>query len=120
MQMLLLYNDENRPFAADVIRNVFKSEKGFQDVRSEGLVGSVVEADYVDGRDSTIVRLSDNLETISLSGTSDTAIRAALALQGHLQEPLHIIDLDYSFDLVLKDFAGIDELRSAISDAQAS
>jgi hypothetical protein len=120
MQMLLLYNDENKPFAAETIRRIFESENRFQDVRSDGLVGSVIEADYIDGQDSSIVRLSDNLETLSLSGTSDAALCAALTLQNNLQGPLHIIDLDYSFDLVLKDFKDIEELKNAITNAQAT
>jgi hypothetical protein len=120
MQMLFLFNVDNRPFVVDSIRNIFESVSGFKDMRRDGLVGSVIEADYVEGQDWTIVRLNDKLTAISLSGSTDAAFHAALIVQTHYPEPLRITDMDYSFDLILKGFTSIDKLRSAISDAQAN
>jgi hypothetical protein len=119
MQMLLLLNSDNRPFTVEQIHEAFQSESRFHEVRFNTPGGSAIEADYVDGQDSTIVRLDDDLETVSLSGQTDAALRAALILQRHLQGQLRIIDLDYAFDLVLSDFKDIDELRTAIDNAQA-
>src|SRR6266478_6657598 len=103
MQKLLLFNADNRPFAVSLIEQIFRSESGFQEVRFNEPGGAAIEADYLDGPDYTIVRLSGNRETISLSGTTDAALRAALILQRHLSASLRIIDLDYSFDLLLQD-----------------
>jgi hypothetical protein len=119
MQSLLLFNSDERPFAVDAIHSIFQSESGFQDVRFNEPGGAVVEAVYVELQDWTIVRLSGNRETISLSGTTDAALRAALILQRHLLTPLRIIDSDYAFDLVLSDFSSIDALRRAIDQTQA-
>lgn len=118
MQKLLLYYPDNRQFAVEPIQRIFQSENGFQSVRFNEPGGAIIEADYIEGQDSTIVGLSGNRETISLSGTSDAPLRAALILQRHLRGPLRIIDLDYSFDLALGDFTGIEELRTAIRNAQ--
>ncbi len=120
MQWFLLYTQDSRPFAVDAIQQIFQSENRFYDVRFNEPGGAAIEADYVEENDSTIVRLSGNLETMSLSGTSDAALRVALILQRRLQAPLRIIDLDYSFDLALEDFRTVEELRTAIDDAQAA
>jgi hypothetical protein len=119
MQMLLLYYPDDRLFAAESIQQVFESESGFRDVRFNEPGGALLEAIFVDDQDSTIVRLSRNRKTVSLSGQTGAALHAALIMQRHLQGPIRIIDLDYAFDLVLSDFKDIDELRTAIENAQA-
>ena len=118
MQMLLLYYPDNRLFAAESIQRIFESESGFRHVRFNEPGGALIEAIYVGDQDSTIVRLSGNRKTVSLSGQTDATLRAALIVQSHLQGPIRIIDLDYAFDLVLSDFKDIEELRSAIDNAQ--
>jgi len=115
MHNILRFNSDEQPFEVEAIKRVFRSEGGFRDVRLNEPGGAVIEADYVEPQDRTIVRLSGDLETISLSGTSDAALRAALILQSHLDGPLRIIDTDYSFDLILKDFSNIEELQTAIN-----
>jgi hypothetical protein len=55
---------------------------------------------------------------ISFSGQSDAALFGALAMQQHLRGPIHIIDLDNAFDLVLADYPTLDQLRTAIETAQ--
>jgi hypothetical protein len=62
--------------------------------------------------------LSKDRLTISLSGVRDAALRAALVLQEHLPTPLRIIDTDYTFDLMLSDFTTLEQLRTAIEQAQ--
>ena len=62
----------------------------------------------IEGGDFTMVELSPERDTISISGITDAALRAALIVQGHLDVPLRIIDLDYSFDLSLEDFSTIE------------
>ena len=119
MQSLLLFRSDDEPFAVEAIQRIFESVSGFVEVRYNTPVGTPIEADYVEDQDFTIVRLSGRRNTISLSGTTDATLRAALILQEHLHTPLRIIDSDYSFDLVLSDFKDIEELRTAIDNAQA-
>jgi hypothetical protein len=119
MQSLLLLNIEYQEFDVQAIHHIFQSVNEFRDVRINEPVGNALEADFVEGDDSTIVRLSGCRGRISLSGTTDAALRAAIILQQHLDVPLRIIDLDYSFDLLLRDYPTVEELRVAMDDAQA-
>ncbi len=119
MQMLLLYYSDDRLFAAETIQRIFESGSGFRDVRFNEPGGAVIEAIYFEDQGSTIVRLSGNRKSVSLSGQTDAALHAALIMQNHLQGPIRIIDLDYALDLVLSNFKDIEELRTAIDNAQA-
>ena len=120
MQSLLLINSDTQPFSVDAIQHIFQSVREFVEVRYDTPVGTPIEADYVEGQDFTMVDLSPDYKAISISGTTDAALRAALIMQRHLGVPLRIIDLDYSFDLLLRDFSNVDELRAAIDEAQAN
>ncbi len=119
MQSLLLFNTDKRPFTVEAIQRIFKSVPGFGEIRYNTPVGTPIEANYVEDDDFTLVDLSVECDTISISGTTNAALRAALILQRHLDAPLRIIDLDYSFDLVLRNFSNVEELRAAIDEAQA-
>lgn len=120
MTNILLIRIDEMPFDVSEVSQIFSSESGFRDVRSDKLVGAVIEAHYTDPEDWTIVSLSEDLGTISLSGTSDAALRAAFILQTHLKIPLRIFDTNYSFDLSLQNYSTVDELRAAIESAQTS
>jgi hypothetical protein len=118
MHSIMLFDSGERPFEVDAIDRIFRSENGFRDVRYNTPIGTPIEADYIEDDDWTIVRLSGTQKSISLSGTSDVALRAALILQAHLEGPLRIIDTDYSFDLILRDFSNLEELNAAIDKAR--
>ena len=120
MRNILLLRLDEMPFDAVVIRHTLSTETGFRDVRFHDPGGAAIEADYSEPEDWTIVSLSKGLSRISLSGTSDAALRAALILQRHLKVPLRIIDTDYSFDLVLSDFQTVEQLRAAMDKAEES
>jgi len=120
MHNIMLFNADDRPFDVASINRIFQSENGFHDVRFNEPGGAVIEADYVEPDDSTIVGLSGNRNRISLSGTSDATFHAALILQRNLETPLRIIDTEYSFDLILRDYPDAETLRAAIANAQAS
>ena len=120
MQSLLLFSTDKRPFTVEALQGIFKLVNGFGEIRYNTPVGTPIEADYVDGDDFTMVELSPERDTISISGITDAALGAALIVQQHLGVPLRIIDLDYSFDLSLEEFASIEELRHAIEDAQTN
>jgi hypothetical protein len=119
MQSLLLLNIEYQEFDVQAIHHIFQSVNEFRDIRFNEPGGNAVEADYLEGDDSTIVGLSGGRRNIALSGTTDAALRAAIILQQHLDVPLRIIDLDYSFDLLLRDYPTVEELRAAMDKAQA-
>jgi hypothetical protein len=120
MQSVLLLNPDDRPFEPATIQHVFESEPGFQDIRFNEPGGAVIEADYFQSEDSTIIGLSRSLKSIWLSGTTDAALHAALVLQRSLGTPLRLVDSDYSFDLLLEGFSNVEELRAAIAKAGTS
>jgi hypothetical protein len=119
MQSLLLFSADKRRFTVEALQGIFKSVIGFGEIRYNTPVGTPIEADFLEGDDFTMVELSPEGDTISISGTTDAALSAALIVQRHLAVPLRIIDLDYSFDLSLHEFSNVEELRAAI-DAEAA
>jgi len=119
MQSLLLFSDDKRLFTVEALQDIFKAVRGFGEIRYNTSVGIPIEADYSEGDDFTMVDLSRKRDAISISGMTDAALSAALIVQRHLDIPLRIIDLDYSFDLPLQEFANVEELRAAIDVEQA-
>ena len=120
MQSILLFSPNERPFELAAIQRVFQSEPGFRDIRFNEPGGAVIEADYVDPDGRSIVGLSGDYDTISLSGISDATLRAVLILQRNLDMPLRMVDTNYSFDLILQDFPNVETLWDAIQNAQTS
>jgi hypothetical protein len=117
MHNILLFNADGGQFDFTTINRVFQSANGFRDVRFDEPGGRVIEADYGNPDDSTIIGLSGDLKRISLSGTSDAALRAALILQQNLAVPLRMVDTEYSFDLTFQNISDVEELRNAIDEA---
>jgi hypothetical protein len=120
MQSILLFDPDDQPFEVAAIQRVFQSEPGFRDIRFNEPGGAAIEADYVEPEDWTIVGLSGSRTSISLSGTTDAALRAALILQRQLDRPLRMVDTDYSFDLILQNLPNVETLRNAMQNAQTS
>ncbi len=118
MHNVLLFNADGRPFDFATVKRVFQSEHGFRDVRFNEPGCDVIEADYVAANGATIVGLSGDRETISLSGTSDAALSAAIILQRHVDMPLRMVDTEYSFDLTFHDISTVEELHAAIERAR--
>ena len=120
MHSILLLSPDDRPFDASAIEQVFRAESGFCDVRLNEPGGAAVESDYDYRGFHTIARLSRDLQRISLSGTSDATLHAALFLQRSLGTPLRMFDTEYSFDLVLEGLPDVEALRCAIENARTS
>lgn len=67
-----------------------------------------MEANYTYGDDHTIIRLSDDLDDVTIHGAEVASLALAINLQKSYPEKLRIIDLDYSFDF---DLLGVDSLE---------
>jgi hypothetical protein len=117
MNNLLLFDSTGQAIPLAAVRAVFELETGFSSIRYDTPAGTRAEAQYEDGDGSTTVRLSGNCQRISLSGVSNTALRVALVLQSHLRTPLRIVDMDYTFDLILSEYATLEDLIAAIEEA---
>jgi hypothetical protein len=118
MRNLLIFQPNERPFSEEAIRRIVNTVSGFRDVRSHTPSGTLIEGVYAESDDWTIVRLNADQDVISLSGTTDAALRAALVLKQQLLMPLRIADTACLFDLPLSDFDNVAELRSAMNNAQ--
>lgn len=120
MTNLLLIRTDETPFDVAAVAHILSTQSGFHDVRFDDSIGAVIEARYTEADSQSIVSLKEDHETISLSGTSDAALRAALILQTGLKIPLRMFDTNYSFDLVFEGLSTVDELRNAIAQAVTS
>jgi hypothetical protein len=120
MHSLLLFDVNEQPIDLAAIEDIFRSEAGFHEVRRNTPIGTPIEADFVDRGDFTTVGVSTDCETISIRGTSGAALQVAWLLHTQLRMPLRMVDTEYSFDLMLDDFASIEELVAAIDSARAS
>lgn len=119
MESILVMHADFRPFERAAVEKVFLSDNRFQDIRQNMSVGTLIEAEFVEPADWTIVRLMENASTISFSGTSQISLRAALLFQQRIPGPLRIVDTAYSFDLPLSEFTTLEELSAAIDAARS-
>jgi hypothetical protein len=117
MHSLLLFDVDDRKIPVDELKRVFQTVPGFRQLRTDSSDGVSVEANYVDGEDFTTVELDSECETISIRGTSGAALKAAWILQAHLDYPLQMVDTDYSFDVIVRDFSSLEELSAAVENA---
>lgn len=120
MNSVLLMNPDDGTFDIKAVAQILELDEAFRDVRFDEPGGAAIEAEYVELEGRTIVRLSGSRKSISFSGTSDSAFRAALAVQKHFDRPLRMVDSDYSFDLMVEGLSNIEELRAAIEREQSS
>ena len=102
------------------VERAFRSRPEFTDVRFEEPGGALIECQYLEPDDWTIIRLSGDAATISTSNTGNAALRAALLIQRSLGIPLRMVNDDYSFDLTFSDISTTEELEAAIDNARTS
>ncbi len=116
MSKLLIYIGENEKFDVEVAITAISSMHGVSNPRRGNFIGAIFECEFaVNGR-KTIVRMSPELETITAEGLGDESLAFALELQRRLSIPLRAIDMDYSFNVALRDFSSVSDLRKAISN----
>ena len=117
MNFFMLYIDEGKAFDHERVRQLFSSIGEITEIEESPDDGACLKGRYNHGSDSTIVELKGDLESIALSGAGDAGIDLAFRIQEGYPESLHIIDSDYSFDLLVKDFDNVNGLRSAVLGA---
>jgi hypothetical protein len=114
MNFLLLYIDKGKTFDREHFLQLLQSIDGICEIEESCSDGACIRGRYNYGGDSTIVELKEDLESIVLSGLGNSAIDLAFRIQQYCFEPLHIIDSDYSFDLIVSDFKDASEFRMTI------
>ena len=120
MKMLLLFIGENKNLDKNNLVEILQEIPGTQDVRKGNFLGSILECDFSYEADFTIVRLSNDLKTISISGTGDASLKIALEIQKRYSKAIRVVDSDYSFDLVLEQMVSVSELRQRMLEASSA
>jgi len=119
MKTLLLFIGENQQFAPNQITSILPEIPGTYNLKSGNFVGSILECEFADQNDFAIIRLSDDLETISISGAIDAGLKIALEIQKRYPKAIRLIDSDYSFDLVLDQIGSVSELRQKMLEVSS-
>lgn len=117
MNFFMLYINEGKAFDRERLRKLFLSIGRITEIEETPDDGACLKGRYNHGSDSTIVELKDDLQSIALSGAGEAGIDLAFKIQEGYPEDIYIIDADYSFDLLVKDFHDVIGLRSAILGA---
>lgn len=84
---------------------------------STSTIGDRFSASFDHGSDSTIVRLSKDLQQISISGVGPASKKLILMVTKVLEEQhLRLFDMDYSFDVEIDKSTTDEELRTILED----
>lgn len=114
MSKLLIYIGENEKFDFDSTVAAISSIDGVNNPKVGKFIGAIFECEYTNGGLSTIVRISPELETITVEGLDDNSLEFAIEFQKRTAMELHAIDMDYSFNVSLKNIATVPEFRHEI------
>lgn len=114
MNFFMLYIDEGKTFDRECVRHLFSVIGEITEIEESPDDGACLKGRYNHGGDTTIVELKNDLESIALSGVGDASIDLAFRIQEGYPEGLHIIDSDFSFDLLMSDFDNVTSLRDAV------
>lgn len=115
MNKLLIYVGEGKLFDFESTVVTISSIGGVTNPRTGTFVGAIFECEYVRSGLNTIVRISPELETIVLEGLDDNSLEFAIRLQERSSADLHATDMNYSFNVSLKQVGTVAELRQEIA-----
>jgi len=115
MTKLLIYIGENQKFDIDATVKAISSMRGALRPRRGNFIGSIFECEYRYAGRSTIVRISPEAETITAEGLGDESLVFALELQEALPVALNAIDMECSFNVPLRDFQSLEQLKAVIT-----
>jgi hypothetical protein len=110
-----LYIGEGQKFDLATTVSAISSIEGVSNLRQGNFIGAILECEYQSNGARTIVRISPDIETVTVEGLGDESLRFALELKQRLEVPLHAIDMEYSFNLALQNINTIAEFKAAIS-----
>ena len=110
MTFLLIYKKNQNFFEFDEILKNVKSIKGLYDIKVNDK-DSTIFAQFDFNDDSTILRISKNLEHITISGIGDASAMLAFIINKNCDDKLNLVDRDYSFDLDLSLYNSFEELK---------
>lgn len=118
MQFLLLSNPDDSLFDASSVEHALRSCPQFTDFRSNDI--DLIECEYNEPDDSTLIRLGHDRETISVDSIRGASLRAVLLIQKALGQPLRLCNDDYTFDLTFSDITTVEDLEAAMDKASTN
>jgi hypothetical protein len=111
MNKLLIYIGESEKFDLEHTVSVLSAIDGVRGPRIGNFIGAAFECEYVWNGLSTIVRISPELETVTVEGLDDGALQFAIEFQRRTSVELHAVDMDCSFNVSLGHVCSVAELR---------
>jgi hypothetical protein len=106
MTKLLIFIGENQTFDVELTIGAIVEMNGTRNARRGNFIGAIFECEYGYAGAITVIRLSKEPDTCALS--------FALELQSALAVDLNTIDMEYSFNVALRDFQNLEQLRQAV------
>ena len=115
MSSLLIFITAEKPFDKNEVIKAISALDGVSNAREGEFIGAVFECDYTSNGNSTIVRLSESLKSISTEGLWDESLDFAFKLKDVFPQPLSVVDVDYSFHIELNNISDINEFKREIT-----
>lgn len=117
MSKLLIFIGENQQFDLPLTVAAITSLPGVSNARTGVFIGAVFECNYSARERTTVVRISDDLETVTVEGIGDDSLDFAVQFQKAMSTPLNVIDMEYTFNLGLSNFQSAFDLKTAIQES---
>lgn len=111
MQFLFIYKGKDQKFNPEKLKRELAAIEGVSNINGENLTDSIVACDCSYNGYSTIVRLLDDLETVTTSRINDASFYLASELQKRESQPLRIFDDNYNFHFSIKGIRSPEELE---------
>ena len=119
MNAHLLYLGEGEKFDLGTLVAAIKAVEGVRHV-AENPAGACLEWRFEFQGDATDGRISTDLQTVSLRGDSLANLKMAYEINARYPGPIHLMDLGYTFDLVLGEYPSFEALLSKVEAAEGS
>lgn len=111
MNSLIVCGNAGFRFKEDKVFRDLEDIPGVYNLERGDFVGAALQCEYEFDGDRTIVRLSDDLESITIAGTGDASLQVAIELQRREEQPLFATDFGYGFNFSLKEVYTIDAIK---------
>lgn len=116
MTKLLIFIGENKRFDVELTIGAIVAMNGVRNAKRGNFIGAVFECEYGCAGTITVIRLSKEAENVTAESFDTCALSFALELQRALAVDLRAIDMEYSFNVALRGFQTVEQLRQAVSD----
>lgn len=115
MTKFLLYVGEGKAFDQHLAERAIEGIEGVAKCERGDFIGAVFECTYSASSESeAIVRISKDVETVTIDGIEDDAFKFSIEFQKNYPEPIHMVDMDYKFDIDISNYDSEMDLNDAI------